>query len=399
MPMPERFQRPTRKAMSRRSGQSGYVVKKGNAYYVRFRLDVPDQAARIQKCVRVCPATGPGCLTKPERQRRAREIIVESGADTEQHFRKVEAIRLGETFEQQADRFLHDICARKRNPIKPATATSWRSHLNWVNQKIGMEPIASVNNQVLRSLVEEMSKAGFAPKTMHNYLQVVKMVVASVVDSNGEELYPRKWNHKFIDLPEIAGQRTPTVTSVDIEKIISSTKLSPLFALLPGSGLRIGEALGLEVGDLQDSVLQVRQGVWNGRIQSPKTRSGVREIDLHSSLAQLLHEFIGTRTSGYIFESVSERPLSVSNIRNRELHPALAQIPHESCGFHAFRRFRVTYLRKQRVPEDLIRFWIGHADESVTDGYSKLREDRMYRKEIAEQVGLGFELNTIREAK
>ncbi len=29
----------------------------------------------------------------------------------------------------------------------------------------------------------------------------------------------------------------------------------------------------------------------------------------------------------------------------------------------------------------------------MTDGYSKLREDVQYRKEVAEQVGLGFELS------
>ena len=33
---------------------------------------------------------------------------------------------------------------------------------------------------------------------------------------------------------------------------------------------------------------------------------------------------------------------------------------------------RTTLLRKNRAPEDLIRFWLGHADETVTDGYSKL---------------------------
>jgi hypothetical protein len=44
------------------------------------------------------------------------------------------------------------------------------------------------------------------------------------------------------------------------------------------------------------------------------------------------------------------------------------------------------------VPEDLIRFWIGHADKSVTDGYSKVKEDREFRKVCAENVGLGFEL-------
>jgi type I restriction enzyme M protein len=36
----------------------------------------------------------------------------------------------------------------------------------------------------------------------------------------------------------------------------------------------------------------------------------------------------------------------------------------EKAGFHAFRRYRVTHLRKNRGPEDLLRLWIGHADRA-----------------------------------
>jgi hypothetical protein len=61
-------------------------------------------------------------------------------------------------------------------------------------------------------------------------------------------------------------------------------------------------------------------------------------------------------------------------------------------GFHAFRRFRTTWLRKNRVQEDLIRFWCGHSEKSVTDGYSKLSEDVEYRREVAENIGIGFNL-------
>jgi hypothetical protein len=67
----------------------------------------------------------------------------------------------------------------------------------------------------------------------------------------------------------------------------------------------------------------------------------------------------------------------------------------EKCGFHAFRRYRVTHLRKQRVPEDLLRFWVGHADQSVTDGYSKVKEDVEFRRFTAEQAGLGFHMPTV----
>ena len=67
----------------------------------------------------------------------------------------------------------------------------------------------------------------------------------------------------------------------------------------------------------------------------------------------------------------------------------------EKAGFHGFRRFRVTWLRKQNTPEDLLRFWIGHGDRTVTDRYAKLREDVDFRKTVAARVGIGFNLQTI----
>jgi hypothetical protein len=40
--------------------------------------------------------------------------------------------------------------------------------------------------------------------------------------------------------------------------------------------------------------------------------------------------------------------------------------------------------------EDLIQFWLGHAEQSVTDGYSKLGEDLEFRAQVAESVRTGF---------
>ena len=340
-------------------------------------------------------------MTKSERERKAREVIVASGADTEQHFRKVEAVNLGTTFRQQAERWLQHVQTRKRKPIKPNTASSWASHLAWLNPRIGDIALESVNNLTLKELVSKMADAGFTPKTIHNYTHVVKSVVASVVNEQGEQVYPRKWNHEFIDLPEVRNQRTPTFTAEEVAQILLTAEgqYRVLYALLAGSGLRIGEAIGLEVTDVSDATIRVRQSVWNGRKQTPKTTNAVREVDLHSSLSAMLKAFIGDRKTGFVFQTRNGKPWSQPNILTGSLHPILNSIGKDESGFHGFRRFRVTHLRKNHVPEDLLRFWIGHADKSVTDGYSKVKEDVTFRKVCAENVGLGFQVPEIRVEK
>ncbi|MFZ3331935.1 MAG: site-specific integrase, partial [Candidatus Acidiferrales bacterium] len=123
-----------------------------------------------------------------------------------------------------------------------------------------------------------------------------------------------------------------------------------------------------------------------------KTGSGVRDIDLHPSISAMLRKFIGDRTSGFLFHSKSGLPLLQSKVLRNSLHPLLKRIGQPKSGAHAFRRFRATWLRMQHAPEDLIRFWLGHANRSVTDLYSKLKDDVTFRKKVAEELGIGFEL-------
>ena len=84
--------------------------------------------------------------------------------------------------------------------------------------------------------------------------------------------------------------------------------------------------------------------------------------------------------------------MSQANVLRRSLHPILQELGVERAGFHAMRRFRTTWLRKQRAPEDLIRFWLGHAKQSMTDGYSMLAQDVAFRQEVAEKLGAGFDV-------
>ena len=158
--------------------------------------------------------------------------------------------------------------------------------------------------------------------------------------------------------------------------------------------MRIGDSFGLEVEDfIIDDTLHVRRAIWNGIAFSPKTEAGFRMVDLSPELSKALRRFIGDRLSGYIFRNERGRPLQQSNLLQRSLHPILKTIGIKQQGFHGFRRFRVTHLRKQRVAEDLIRLWIGHSSgQTTTDGYVRIADDEQFRQFSVEQAGIGFQL-------
>lgn len=388
--------------MSRRSGQSGSIQEDGNWYVVRFWKDVAGQEKRQRVREKICPISGPGKLSASERERKAKEIVAASGADSVEHFEKVVQSIHGITFREQAVTWLNQIKTRKRKPVAPSTVENWESHLEkWINPNIGDTPLDAINNLAMKHLVAKMVASGeLGPKSIGNYSQVVKMVVASAVNEQGESIHPRKWNHEFIDMPVIQknDQKRPAHSGEVVTKIIAATKTEKyrtLFALCAAGGLRLGEALGIDVKNvsLDGSTIKICQKAWKGQVHNfLKTPNGKREIDLHSSVAAMLRKYIGEKKSGLLFSSKAGRPLGQSNILRRTLHPILAELEQPKCGAHAFRRFRLTWLRQNTVPKDLEHFWMGHADEEVGDLYSQLESNIQFRKEVAEKIGLGFEL-------
>ena len=103
------------------------------------------------------------------------------------------------------------------------------------------------------------------------------------------------------------------------------------------------------------------------------------------ALANALRSYV-TDNAGYLFATKQGRPLLSRNVL-RVLHKAWSD-----AEFHAFRRFRMTWLRRNSVPKDLERYWMGHAPGEVGDLYSKLNDDLIFRREWTEKIGLGFEL-------
>jgi len=83
--------------------------------------------------------------------------------------------------------------------------------------------LQDVNNGTLKTLVTKMVNEGLSAKSVNTYAGLVKLVVASAIDANGEELYPRRWNHDFVEMPLITNQHRPTFTSDQVSGILTKT--------------------------------------------------------------------------------------------------------------------------------------------------------------------------------
>jgi site-specific recombinase XerD len=123
--------------------------------------------------------------------------------------------------------------------------------------------LESFNNGALKEFVQVLVQKQLAPKTIAEVSAFVRAILASVLDQDGNQVYPRNWNLDFVDAPPIAKQHQPTVTKEFLQNILSDKKLKVrnrvMLALLASTGMRIGELQALQIGpDLSD-----QNSVWD----------------------------------------------------------------------------------------------------------------------------------------
>lgn len=354
---------------------------------------------------RICPIFGPGLLSKNERKRKAREIIQASGADSAEYFKEVVKQHTGVTFREQSELWLRQSQNRRRKPIGQSYAASIQGALDkWILPAIGKFPLASVDNLSVKPLIEKMVAAALSPRTVNKYIEHVKQVVESLQNPNGEPIHNRKWNADVMDLPivESAEQKRPSLKAGTISELVkvSSGQEQALYVLLAATGMRVSEALAVEVRHFTNSghIITVEQQIQKDEpkiVKYLKTAASKRQVDLHPDIAEYLQRFAAGKT-GLLFHTANGTPHLYGNLEDRWLTPRLIkmELDEKGMGWHSFKRFRKTWLRGQRCLEDINNFWMAHKPHTMSEVYSHLHEDVEIRLAEAARVGYGFVLPT-----
>lgn len=297
---------------------------------------------------------------------------------------------------ERAAQFLTELETRKRSPVKFNTPKNYSSYIrNWISPCIGQDDCSTFGNLELRDFISLMRDEELADSTIIGISNLVKQILSSALSHRGDQLYPVVWNNDFLDLPILdpRNQKTPTASREELEGIIGrgEGRFKSMYAILAGTGMRIGEALALQAPMRADDgkgnqwipehgKINIRGQIQQGVFTTPKTKAGYRDIEVSRELRPLLDELCDRR---YLFGYPDKTlPSATANdVRNKD----------GLKGWHVLRRFRVTWLRETGTPEDILQHWLGHnSNRSITDRYSKLAQNVKLRQEWAEKAGLGF---------
>lgn len=138
------------------------------------------------------------------------------------------------------------------------------------------------------------------------------------------------------------------------------------------TGLRRSELFALRWGavDLDKSVLEVRESVYNGQFSTPKTHSSVRRVPLSSPVMALLRnrksQAVKQGSSDLVFASRRGTPLRPENILKREIYPACDRLKMPRVGWHTFRHTHATLLNELGESVKTAQAILGHSDVGTT---------------------------------
>lgn len=139
----------------------------------------------------------------------------------------------------------------------------------------------------------------------------------------------------------------------------------PIIAL--HTGMRLEEISQLRTEDVFE-----KDGLLVINIVKSKTSAGERIVPIHPRLIDLgFMEYVNAQKKGQLWPELKQSSEGYYSALFAKWWPSYRRsqgLDKEGLVFHSFRHTFISWLQKERVPEDRIKLIVGHADQSITTG-------------------------------
>ncbi|HEV3483015.1 MAG TPA: site-specific integrase [Candidatus Acidoferrales bacterium] len=356
--------------MARRRFQKGQIIfsETRKAWLGRYREDVLRDGKVIRTRPQVVLGTRRELPTQRLAARKLDEILSRINAPTYQPTRTA-------TVNEFAERWRREVLAKR----KPSTVRAAKSHLDrHILPQLGklrLDQISPENQQIfINQLV------GASRKTVLNILSTLSSVLTT---AKAWGYSARDVERRRLVLPERNTHVAAHFSRSQVESIfaLAVDPWRTFFVLLTLTGMRAGEALGLQWGDIdfEHSCIHVRRSAWQGRVQSTKTQGSAAAITLPPKLADVLKEFRKQNgrpnPNGFLFVTRNGRPPSSNKVVEYQLWPVLDALSIPRCGLHAFRHTVASLIVDSGFSLEVAQRQLRHSDAKTTLGYIHLRGD------------------------
>lgn len=273
----------------------------------------------------------------------------------------------------------------KASRVRPRTAESYRSHIeHHITPALGRFRLSQLTPARLQGFVDQLTALGMHPVTVARVVATLRSALNTAVRQGILDLSPAR----AIELPRAEQYRGEYLDQAQAERFLGAARghrWGALYTLLITTGLRLGEALGLQWSDIDFDSGQVRvtkqaqqqDGAW--RLVPPKASSAVRVAYAPPVALAALRQHQGTQEqaralapdpwpaefNGWVWLTKTGRPLQPSNV-SHELRGILEGAGLPRIRVHDLRHSAATMLLALGVDIRTIQAILGHSSPTLT---------------------------------
>lgn len=166
----------------------------------------------------------------------------------------------GDPATQTLDEYLADWLRAHGRSVEPSTLRSYRGHVDkHIAPLLGGIPVIRLRPSDVRRLIDELERKGKSPATIRLVVTTLRIALGAAVLEGSIPINAAA----RIKLPKVDREPVRALTEDEADVIRDAVRgwwLGPIVRVLLGSGMRLGEAIGLDQRDLHlaDGYVSVR---------------------------------------------------------------------------------------------------------------------------------------------
>lgn len=271
-----------------------------------------------------------------------------------------------------------DWCAEwwRARPVEPGTLQrdAYRRDL-YLIPKWGAVPLAGITRHDVKAWAAALTRSELAPATVQRIVYMFSASMSAAIDAEIITVNPA---YRI----KIAAGETSTERYLTHDEYSAVDEQLPEFhqaigALLVGTGMRWGEAIGAQIQrlDFDRGIVRVAE-TWDDTMRRvkpyPKGRK-IRDVPLPEWVIERLEPLVGGRTRGLLFERDGKMPIA-SNWRSRVWVPAVEAAGIGHVRVHDLRHTYASWLIQSGLPLAEVGKLMGHESPMTTQRYAHLQD-------------------------
>ena len=257
--------------------------------------------------------------------------------------------------------------------LKPATQQLYRilgkTHLI---PCFGNGLLVEITRLDIQRFINAKRTAGYSVQTLVHFRNLLSKIFGCAVKWGFLPTNPAT----EIELPPMVRKRKPRILTPEEISVLALELREPARTIfLAGAllGLRIGELLALQAGDIDllAAQIHIRRDVYRGKVGTPKTQAGERTLPIPEALLPALaFHCQGKRPEEWLFPNAAGLPFDDRNLIRREVRPVCARLGIPRFTWHSLRHTFSTYGGNNGVAMPVLQSLLGHTSANVTMKYT-----------------------------